>query len=571
MAAKIDEIFIGIGGSTTQLVQQVNKASVSLKTLGSTALGIKSALVGFAAAVAGAAIVNSFRDFVQGGLSVIDTQTKLARNLGTTADEFVKWNYIAGLSGVTTEELEKAFEKLGINVASNSSTTANALGKLGLSITDLQQQDVGRAFGTVATQLSKVESAAQRNALAMQIFGKSGTAVMGVINNGPAAIAAMSAEAERLGLTFGGAGSSAEAANDAVAKVGLAIQGVAQTAAIELAPTIEAVANATTDWLVGSRDQVSSLVPTFETLAAWLQVIADVADYLVIPFKALWIAAQTVSTGIYGIVQGVLEIGEAFGLVSTETADYFRQLRQDAGDGLQASIDDLFTDTNIGESTGGFLDGIRSKLNAVKTAAEETAPAVGTHMAEEIAKSTEAATKYIDKLQTQIATFGMSSTAAEVYKLQQQGVDQALIDQAAALGNQLDQMTQAKKRQEELSQQAEQLTASLQTPFEKAQTEFFKVEELFNQGLINPETFGKAVDEISRGLTDKGAGEVKFASAATKGSQEARNLVLANRQTSKQESTQQKQLKEQVKTSVYLKEIRDQLKLPEPESALVDL
>ncbi|MBI1347114.1 hypothetical protein GC163_12590 [bacterium] len=569
--AKVDEIFIGIGGSTRQLVTQVNTAVVSLKTLGSTAGTLKTALLGFGAALAGSAVVSGFKEFVQGGLSVIDSQTKLARNLGLTADEFVKWNYIAGLSNVSTEELEKAFEKLGINVANNTTTAASALEKLGLNIQEVQKQTVGQAFTQVATQLSKIESAAKRNALAMQLFGKSGVAVMGVINNGPAAIAAMGDEAERLGLTFGQAGPSAEAANDAVAKIGLALQGAAQTAAIELAPAITAVADATTAWLVGSRDQIADIIPKFDTLAATLTVISTVGEYGQKVFEVFWIAAQTVATGILGIVQGVLQLGEAIGLVSQETADYFRELRKISGDDLQKSIDGLLQDSTLADNTTSFLDGITSKLHEVKTAAAETAPEIGQNFAEQLAKSTEQAGQFIAKLEAQIATFGLSSNAAEVYKLKQQGVDEALVQQAEALAQQLDQMTAAKKQQEELSKQAEQLTASLQTPFEKAQTEFFKVEELFHQGLINPDTFSKAVDEITKGLTDKGAGEVRFAGAATRGSQALGDLVLANRQTSKSETTQQRQLKEQVKTAVYLKEIRDQLRQPAVEESLVEL
>jgi hypothetical protein len=89
------------------------------------------------------------------------------------------------------------------DAAKGTSSAVDNLGLLGLSYDALAKMSPEDQFMEVAFAIADVEDAAMRSAIAQQVFGKSGTALLPMLSNGRAGLQAMREEAIRLGYSLG--------------------------------------------------------------------------------------------------------------------------------------------------------------------------------------------------------------------------------------------------------------------------------------------------------------------------------------------------------------------------------
>lgn len=128
---------------------------------------------------------------------LLDLEDRVEK-LGNTADKLgVSFEFIQTLeeagnrSGVSIESVSSAFGKLQKTLAGadeESRAATEALGRLGISFTDLENLSPEEQIRLVGEQLQGIEDPAKRTAAAMQIFGKSGADLLPFFANlGPAA------------------------------------------------------------------------------------------------------------------------------------------------------------------------------------------------------------------------------------------------------------------------------------------------------------------------------------------------------------------------------------------------
>ena len=119
-------------------------------------------------------------------------------------DERASKTDAAELSGTDMGTLEvglKRMQKTLYQAATGSKQATEALGQLGLTVEDLRGLSPDQQFKLIADKLAAIQSPAVRAALAMQIFGRSGTELLPMMSKGAAGIEAMEEEARKLGLT----------------------------------------------------------------------------------------------------------------------------------------------------------------------------------------------------------------------------------------------------------------------------------------------------------------------------------------------------------------------------------
>src|SRR5690606_36333090 len=84
------------------------------------------------------------------------------------------------------------------------STATDALADLGLTAEDLAGLSPEQQFKLLAERISQIEDPTLKAALAMGIFGRSGTQLLPLFASGARGIEMLQAEARRLGLTMSG-------------------------------------------------------------------------------------------------------------------------------------------------------------------------------------------------------------------------------------------------------------------------------------------------------------------------------------------------------------------------------
>lgn len=170
-----------------------------------------------------------------------------------------------------------------------------------------------------------------------------------------------------------------------------------------------------------------------------------------------------------------------------------------------------------------FFDEVRAGAQAATGAAAETTDAVRGVAGAQLKLAGDVA-KLTDKLREQVATFGMTSTEADLYKLSQQGATEADLAQAKALAGQLRAMEDTADARKKMEGDAKGLIDATRTPFEKFEAEIAHARQLFDAGLIDQATLDRATTAAN---ADLGTAPTAGAAALEAGSAEARSAVLA--------------------------------------------
>jgi len=172
-----------------------------------------------------------------------------AQSMGVTVEQLSRLQVAAKLGATDLDTLGTAFGKLAkLQVAfSEGDKDVTALfGAMKISA------DVGRDTGEVMRDLADVfktlPDGAQKTALAIELFGKSGAALIPFLNQGAEKIAELDEKADRLGVTI--SGQTAQAAsdfNDQIDLMTLGVQGLASRVAADLLPDMVSLANSMFD------------------------------------------------------------------------------------------------------------------------------------------------------------------------------------------------------------------------------------------------------------------------------------------------------------------------------------
>ena len=144
---------------------------------------LKRAVRGYAAIAAGAALYGTLR-FGQAQLRSADSTGKASTATGINTETLQRWGHAAQLGGTDLDNLVKGQRRLTRVIHDSGSGLAEAtdsLDALGLTYAELVGLSPERQFERVTDRLAEVDNASTKAALAQEIFGRSGTALIPVI------------------------------------------------------------------------------------------------------------------------------------------------------------------------------------------------------------------------------------------------------------------------------------------------------------------------------------------------------------------------------------------------------
>lgn len=170
----------------------VGKAGLALAGLGATA-GL--------AAVGG--IAKSIMSFTEAG----DALDEMSSRTGFSVESLSELKYAAELSGGSLEGFEKSTLKMAkvITAAEDGAQGAkDSLKELGVTTKDLKGLKPEDQFALLASKLADVDDDTRKAAIATEIFGKSGTALLPMLEEGGAGLEEMRQKARDLGVVMSG-------------------------------------------------------------------------------------------------------------------------------------------------------------------------------------------------------------------------------------------------------------------------------------------------------------------------------------------------------------------------------
>ena len=179
------------------------KLSESLEDAGGYAKKFASDL-GIITAAGAAALGTLFKFDAQAAAWADDLET-LSQKTGITVTELQKFQYASAIVDVSAETLAGSLDRLTISMQSaqgGSAKQKEAFEELGVAYEDAygKIRDRQEVFYELIDALGKIRSETERDALAMNLFGRSATEINPLIKGGADQLKALGAEAEKAGL-----------------------------------------------------------------------------------------------------------------------------------------------------------------------------------------------------------------------------------------------------------------------------------------------------------------------------------------------------------------------------------
>lgn len=176
-----------------------------------------------------------------------DKIAKMAQRTGIAAQSLSELEYVASQSGTSIDTFETAIKKMEqtlAQAANGSSAAMQRLEMLGLSLADLANKTPDQQFRTIAAAIASLPDPAQRAAAAMGMFGRSGTELIPLMNQGADGIENLIQKAHDLGLVMGEEDyKAAEAATDALDNLKRSTAALKRTLSAEMVPILTEAAN----------------------------------------------------------------------------------------------------------------------------------------------------------------------------------------------------------------------------------------------------------------------------------------------------------------------------------------
>jgi hypothetical protein len=345
----LGNIVVGLTATTGRFQRDMNRAAGTVKSFTAGAAAGIGKVAAFGSAIMGIAGVGSLGMLMKSSMKNIDATAKLADRIGETTERLQGLRYAADITGAGSENLDKSLQKMQKTVGEASQGIGQgrlALNALGLSVDDLAGKSPAEQFSLIAENVNKLKTAEDRAFVATNLFGRSGQSLINTLALGKDGLAAMQAEAEKLGIAFSRVDAAkVEAANDALTRVGRVFQGIGNALAIELSPYIESAAMKFVE-LAGSGEGMGNRVANGIRWVA--ESIAKAADMLNLFSAGFYTVKSGVETLVAGALNGfamlsspILHIG---GIFNTIVAGVLNgaELIKAAGYGMAAVFGEAF-------------------------------------------------------------------------------------------------------------------------------------------------------------------------------------------------------------------------------------
>lgn len=334
------------------LIDAKTKGENNIKRLGNSMQGVEGKAKNLGMAVRGvgnafkalfaAAAVAGFSAFVKGAIDSADAFGKLSTRTGIAADKLQAFANAGKLADVSQSDLEnglRAFARTQAEAADGVATYADAYKKLGVGVTraDGSLKASDQLLGEIADKFADLPNGPEKAAIAMDIFGRSGSKLITMLNGGSEALERFNYETS---VNFA---QNAEYFNDQISILQIQFDGFRKQLADALLPALNAILEVFSDLFDSGQD----FTPLFQVIEAGIRGVASVVLGLVQATRFFVRTLQDLVKIATLVGQG--KFGEAFDVAKTGLADTRAQFFKD----IAAQGKTLFGRSEVGLDYGG--------------------------------------------------------------------------------------------------------------------------------------------------------------------------------------------------------------------------
>lgn len=274
-----------VNGLTSKLgIQLPGSMKSSMNAMGSLDASSLALAGGFAAVAAAIVKVEkAMISMTKESASFADNIITLSMQTGQTTDQLQEFSYATELIDVSVDTLQGSLRKLTNNMQDTMNGTGNAkdsFDALGISVTnaDGSMRSANDVFYETIDALGKVKNETERDAMSMDIFGRSAQDLNPLIIQGSKTLKAYADEAHNMGYVLDDEALSAlGAVDDAYQRLQKTQEGVKNQLAVEFAPYLEEFYGDATQGVkdLGKAIKDSGIVDAFGML---LETVGDILN-----------------------------------------------------------------------------------------------------------------------------------------------------------------------------------------------------------------------------------------------------------------------------------------------------
>ena len=514
----------------------VKTATDDLKKLGDAAgpAEKKATQLGKAIGTAvAAAATGAFGAFIKESIDLADNASKAAQMAGVTTEALTGLQYAAGLADVSAGELNNSLKFLNLSIskaAAGGKDAQRAFGDIGVSVRDAagNLRTADAVLLDVADRFSQYENGAEKAALAQELFGRSGTAMIPLLNSGAAGINELTAQAERFGLVVSQETATAsEEFNDSLTVMQGITRGVGNQLAREMLPTL----NDITGTMIDVAENTDAVSTASDILSGTLKSLVTAGIVVGTTFKVVGDSIGAFAAGAAAAAQG--EFSQAVEIFKAGGEDY-KETTEAALNRINALWDGSAAKT--GEEAGKVAGSLRELKRGATEAGEESEKTAG-----KVAKLTDTIGAQVAALEFQASVVGKDKDEVTLLKLALDGATESQLASAqAALGTvaaydaQAEAARDAAKADDEKAARGKAITQESLSDLEVLAQKQQGYYDALQEGSISQEVFNKAsaknseaMKEVAYGADEAGGALNDFAKTAQENiqSQLADNLT----------------------------------------------
>lgn len=319
----------------------------------------------------------AFASWIKGAIDAADEAFNLSQKLGIASKDLAGLQLAFQLAGVGSEAMEKGLVKLSVQIASNS----KALQGLGIETknADGSLRSTTAVLKDVADRFASTDDGARKTALAIQLFGKQGAAMIPLLNEGSAALEEMDKMAQALGLTIDDkTAKAADQFNDTLDLLKMSVSGVARQAVAELMPSLTNMAAGFLKAMTEGdslKTAAQLLGVVLKSLFTAVMGVVEALNSLAIGAKATWQAFMAATTGDFSKAADIIQkAGSDIAAGWAKTGEVVKKAWDGSADaGLTATAALIGAAKRNGDAAAAAALAAEENAKAVKKAADEYA------------------------------------------------------------------------------------------------------------------------------------------------------------------------------------------------------